>query len=626
MAVILNLFYFFVLVIYLASGLDENQFVYNGFRGANLSMDHLAKINPNGLLQLTNTTAQKTGHAFYQQPLKFNSSNSFSTYFVFAIVRGSNGGHGLAFVISRSKDFSHTDPTQYLGLFNISSNGLSTNHVLAIEFDTVLSAEFDDIDNNHVGIDINNLNSTYYATASYFTGKKEKNITLISGDPIQVWIDYDDAERLLNVTIAPIRTPKPKLALLSSHVNISDIFSDTMYVGFSAATGSLTSDHYILGWSFNTSGKAQTLNYSDLPKLPSRKSKTLLVVKIALPILFVVVLLIAITGAAYLYRRKYRELREEWENAYGPQRFSYKHLYKATKGFSNKELLGSGGFGDVFRGTIGGNQEIAVKRVSHYIEHGMKQFVSEIVCMGRLRHKNLVQLLGYSRRKGELLLVYEYMPNGSLDDFLFSNDKPNLTCNPETTQVVGTPGYLAPELTKTSKATVSSDVFGFGVFLLEVVCGRRPIEYRGLPEERNLIDWVIACWRSNALMDVIDPRLESAYVVEEVELILKLGLLCTHCVPTFRPGMGQVIQYLDDNVNLPDIQPESGMDMLTRAHQTLGFPLSIPSSGDNNCTPLISRTTVITDQAFGLSAASSWEEKYSPLVTSITVSVSSTGR
>ncbi|KAM7257858.1 hypothetical protein ACFE04_013599 [Oxalis oulophora] len=340
MAAILSFFYFLVLVISSASVLDENQFLYNGFLGANLSVDHLAKINSNGLLQLTNTSAQQMGHAFHRQPLKFNSTNSFSTYFVFAIVPSIGGGHGLAFVIAPSMDFNKAVGSQYLGLFNTSNNALSTNHVLAIEFDTVLGPEIDDIDHNHVGIDINSVISTKSATARYFSEKKEKNISLISGDPIQAWIDYDAAEMLLNITIAPVRNTKPNLPLLSSHVNISDIFLDNMYVGFSGATGTYTSYHYILGWSFNMTGEAQMLKFSDLPKLPPRKSTTPLAAVIGLVTAFLV-LLIILAGSTYLYRRKYRELREEWEKAYGPQRISYKHLYKATKGFSQTELLGT---------------------------------------------------------------------------------------------------------------------------------------------------------------------------------------------------------------------------------------------------------------------------------------------
>ncbi|GMY19914.1 L-type lectin-domain containing receptor kinase IV.1-like, partial [Fagus crenata] len=98
-----------------------------------------------------------------------------------------------------------------------------------------------------------------------------------------------------------------------------------------------------------------------------------------------------------------------------------------TKGFSDKELIGKGGFGKVFKGKLpSSNVQIAVKKVSHDSKQGMKEFVAEIISMGRLRHRNLVQLLGYCRRKGELLLVYDYMPNGSLDTFLYGNENTNL--------------------------------------------------------------------------------------------------------------------------------------------------------------------------------------------------------
>jgi len=90
-------------------------------------------------------------------------------------------------------------------------------------------------------------------------------------------------------------------------------------------------------------------------------------------------------------------------------------------------LLGSGGFGKVYRGVLpSSNMQIATKKVSHDSRQGSKEFVAEIVSMGRLRHRNLVQLFGYCQRKGELLLVYDYMPNGSLDKLLFRNETPSL--------------------------------------------------------------------------------------------------------------------------------------------------------------------------------------------------------
>jgi serine/threonine protein kinase len=254
------------------------------------------------------------------------------------------------------------------------------------------------------------------------------------------------------------------------------------------------------------------------------------------------------------------------------------------------------------------NLPIAVKRISHDSRQGMKEFVAKIVSMGRLRHRNLVQLLGYCRRRGELLLVYDYMPNGSLDKFLYSNEKPNLNwvqrfriirgvassllylhegweqvvlhrdikssnvlldaglngklgdfglaklydhgTNPQTTRVVGTMGYLAPELTRTGRATTFSDVFAFGAFLLEVTCGRKPIESLGLPERVILVDWVAECWRKGDILDASDPRLEGNYVVEEMELVLKLGLFCSHAIPAARPSMKQAVQFLDGDIHL----------------------------------------------------------------------------
>jgi serine/threonine protein kinase len=233
--------------------------------------------------------------------------------------------------------------------------------------------------------------------------------------------------------------------------------------------------------------------------------------------------------------------------------------------------------------------------------------------MGRLRHRNLVQLLGYCRLKGELLLVYDYMPNGSLDQFLYSNEKPNLNwlqrfriirgvafgllylheeweqivlhrnvkasnvlldaefngklgdfglarlydhgSNPQTTHVVGTVGYLAPELYRTGRATTYSDVFAFGAFMLEVACGRRPIELQaqGLLERAFLVEWVSECWRRGAILDASDPRLEGNYVVEEMVLALKLGLLCSHAVPTTRPSMKRVMHFLDGDADLREL-------------------------------------------------------------------------
>ncbi|KAH9701389.1 hypothetical protein KPL71_024979 [Citrus sinensis] len=649
MAAALRSLYFwkFLLVscISVASAQDENQFIYHGFNESKLHLEGFAKIQPNGLLQMSNGSQLTKGHAFYPQPLNFNTSSpqslSFSTNFVFAMVPVNTGGHGMAFLFSPSLDFSQALAYAYLGLLNSTNNGQSTNHIIAVELDTVESVEFNDLNGTHVGIDVNSLISYDSAPAAYFSDEGSYiSLDLQSGNPMQIWIDYNGEETLLNVTLAPIRVSKPNRPLLSTPLDLSQILLDTMFVGFSASTGILESNQYILGWSFSRSGEAQNLDISKLPILPPPPSLTPSAsfssfapspekamekgrgpIIIVFPIVAVfAVALITISGAIYIVqKKKYEEVYEDWEREYGPQRFSYKDLYKATKGF--KELIGKGGFGKVYKGVLStSGLPIAVKKISHDSEQGMKEFVSEIVSMGALRHRNLVQLHGYCRRKQELLLVYNYMHNKSLDTILHSSTKPNLNwfqrfrilrgvasallylheegekvvlhrdikpgnilldahlngklgdfgmarlydhgSIPCTTNLVGTLGYMAPELLRTGKADTRTDVFAFGVCMLEVACGRRPIEDGNI----NLVDWVIDCWKRGCILDVIDPRLEGLYVEEEMELVLKLGLFCSHPNPAARPNMPQLMQYLDSDAKFPDTALDSFMISVSTAN------------------------------------------------------------
>ncbi|KAK4582067.1 hypothetical protein RGQ29_025296 [Quercus rubra] len=633
----------------LTLGSQDTNFIYNGFRSVNLSLHGIATITSNGLLELTNDTKQQKGHAFYPPPISFkNSLNdsafSFSTTFVFAIASRypTLRGNGIAFVISPTRGRPGALPNQYLGLFNETNNGNATNQIVAVELDTVQNQEFKDINDNHVGVDINGMVSENSSLAGYYADSGAfMNLTLFSGNPMQVWVEYDGVKKQLNVTLAPIDVGKPKFPLLSLSRDLSPIINKTMYVGFSSATGTFLTSHYILGWSFKMNGKAQELVLSRLPKLPRGKERSKLLT-IGLPVILVSLVLVAISGATYVIKRKrkFAELVEDWEVDYGPHRFKYKDLYIATKGFGDKELLGSGGFGKVYKGVLTTSKiEIAVKKVSHESRQGMREFVAEIVSIGRLRHRNLVPLLGYCRRKGELLLVYDYMSNGSLDKYLFGQPQVTLSwsqrfkvikgvasglfylhegwgqvvihrdvkasnvlldcelngklgdfglarlydhgTDPQTTHVVGTLGYLAPEHTRSGKATTSTDVFAFGAFMLEVACGRRPIQAYGPSENSILVDWVFSHLSQGEIMEARDPKFGTNYVAEELQLVLKLGLLCSHSEATARPSMRQVMQYLEGDVPFPDLTslglPFTG---LTFAHGD-GFDdffMSYPSS------------------------------------------------
>ncbi|CAB4284560.1 unnamed protein product [Prunus armeniaca] len=173
--------FFKLLILTLASlaAAEDVNFTNNGFRSANLSLDGSAQFTSNGLLMVTNDTEEQKGHAFYPNPVTFKNSYSnsnvfsFSTIFVFAVrsVSATLGGHGMAFVIAPKRGFPGAYGGPFLGLFNRTNNGNPTNHVFAVELDTVRSASFNDIDNNHVGIDINGLNWTGFASAAYYAKK-----------------------------------------------------------------------------------------------------------------------------------------------------------------------------------------------------------------------------------------------------------------------------------------------------------------------------------------------------------------------------------------------------------------------------------------------------------------------
>ncbi|PVH62904.1 hypothetical protein PAHAL_3G427800 [Panicum hallii] len=607
---------------------DDVDFIYQGFQhaspGADLTLDGSASVLRGGALRLTNDSNRLVGHAFRSSPVRFGGGGgrqlaSFSTAFVLDIVTvGSGGGHGLAFVVAPSTALPGASPEIYLGVLGPATNGRATNHVLAVEFDTVLDLEMDDINGNHVGIDVNSLFSNVSEPVAYYAGDGEGTtkvpVTLESAQPIQAWIDYDGRTGVLNVTVAPVSVAdRPRRPLISTKLDLRPVFKEDMYVGFSASTGKLASSHYILAWSFRTNGPAQPINLRRLPKVPrpSTAPSKLIIIKFAAVACAGTLALIAAAMAVVRWLRKKAALAdklEDWELEH-PHRFPYKELYRATKGFRQSELLGAGGFGQVYKGVLRrhSGEEVAIKRISAGTKQGMKEFVAEVASLGRMRHRNLVELRGWCKHSDDLLLVYEFMPNGSLDAHLFGaggRKAPPLTwaqrfavlggvargllylheewehvvvhrdvkannvllgadmaarlgdfglarlyehgADPATTRVAGTLGYMAPELTFTSRATTATDVFSFGALLLEVACGRRPVvpPPAGGDADVVLVRWVRDCGLGGDLLRAVDPRLEGRYDEAEARLVLWLGLMCSQARPEARPTMRQVCRYL----------------------------------------------------------------------------------
>ncbi|KAK2986928.1 hypothetical protein RJ640_009071 [Escallonia rubra] len=509
-------FCFLLHVLFLGFVCTEVSFTHEGFHQADMSLDGDAYVRSDGILVMTRDSPKPLGHAVYPSPLRFKETKlnnrssivTFSTNFVFSIQPQylQLGGHGLAFALLSTKEPKGCLPNQYLGFPNDTSNAKYSTRMLAVEFDTVQNLEFQDFNDNHIGIDISSLISNISKPAAFYvdnTTTTNNSIILKSGDTFQVWIDYNSQEMLMNVTIAPLAL-RPYQPLISFPIDLSSVLDEYMDVGFSASTGLLAAAHNVLGWSFRVGGRAKDLDISELPsllkpvKVVHRKGFA-----IGITLASVILVFLFISAAVHItYKIRGREeALEDWEVEYGAHRFKYSDLAAATCGFGERNLIGSGGFGKVYKGIVPSTGlEVAIKRIAQDSRQGMREFVAEITSMGRLRYRNLVQLHGWCRRQDDLLLVYEHIPHGSLDNILFNDPQQKkmvLTweqrykivtdvaqpsnvlidadlnaqlgdfglarinqhgIHPQTTHIVGTLGYLAPELTTTGKATTSTDL------------------------------------------------------------------------------------------------------------------------------------------------------------------------
>ncbi|VVB07828.1 unnamed protein product [Arabis nemorensis] len=621
------LFLLTLFLISLINPISAVDFIFNGFDdspspSSRLSLFGIAKIESK-ILTLTNQTSFSTGRALYSQiiPTKDPVTSSvlpFSTSFIFTMAPSKNtlSGHGIVFLFAPTTGINGTSSAQHLGLFNLTNNGNPNNHVFGVEFDVFANQEFNDIDANHVGIDVNSLSSVYSNTSGFWSdgdgngNRVFKPLKLNDGRNYQVWIDYRDF--VINVTIQVAGEIRPKIPLLSKSLNLSGVLEDEMFVGFTAATGRLVQSHMILAWSFSNSNFSlgDSLITTGLPSFVIPKEsivKSKWFVSVLVLICFLVVSLIGLVAFVVVRKRLERErkraLMEDWEMEYWPHRISYEEIESGTKGFDEKNVIGIGGNGKVYKGLLqGGVVEVAVKRISQESSDGMREFVAEISSLGRLKHRNLVSLRGWCKKDiGSFMLIYDYMDNGSLDRWIFERDdkKYTLSCEERiqilkgvasgilylhegweskvlhrdikasnvlldrdmiprlsdfglarvhgheqairTTRVVGTAGYLAPEVVKTGRASTQTDVFAYGILVLEVMCGRRPIEEGKKP----LMDWVWGLMEKGEILRGLDPRMTTSQAIDEAERVLQLGLLCAHPDPRKRPSMRQVVQVFE---------------------------------------------------------------------------------
>ncbi|KAJ0865519.1 putative protein kinase RLK-Pelle-PERK-1 family [Helianthus annuus] len=314
--------------------------------------------------------------------------------------------------------------------------------------------------------------------------------------------------------------------------------------------------------------------------------------------------------------------------------FTYEDLANATKGFSQANFLGQGGFGYVHKGVIPSGEKVAIKQLKTGSGQGEREFQAEVAIISRVHHKNLVSLVGYCASGIQRMLVYEFVPNNTLEfhlhgkgnDFLNWDKRMKIAlgsakglaylhedCQPKiihrdiksanilldynfepkvadfglarfspetdthvSTRVIGTFGYLAPEYALTGKLTDKSDVFSFGVVLLELITGRRPIDKAQFLDD-NIVDWarplLTQVLEDGDYSSLADAKLQNNYECTEMSRMITCAALCVRHLARRRPSMSQIARALEGNLSLKDLDEgiKAGHNKLNGSHASSDF-------------------------------------------------------
>ncbi|CAJ2636323.1 unnamed protein product [Trifolium pratense] len=582
------------------------------YQGSAAPLDRLVNFNMNDLY-----TCQ-TGRVFYSEKVliwdsKTGQITDFTTHYTFIIdtQNDTNYGHGLAFFLA---PFGFEIPPNsdggFLGLFNTTTMDSPGNQMVHVEFDSYPNGEWGET-TEHVGINNNSIISS--ASITWDASKH-------SGDPAEVWISYNSTTKNLTVNWKYQATIDPQEKTSLSHrIDLMKVLPEWVTVGFSTATGAIGEINYLLSWEFNS-----TLEKSS----NSNIKETKLVVILTTSGVFVIVGVVALAAYALVWRKRKRSnkqkeeamhltsMNDDLERGAGPRRFTYKELDLATNNFSKDRKLGQGGFGAVFKGYfVDLDLQVAVKKISRGSRQGKKEYVTEVKVISQLRHRNLVKLIGWCHDKGEFLLVYEFMPNGSLDYHLFGKRTPlawsvrhritlglassvlylheewercvvhrdikssnvmldssfnvklgdfglaklmDHELGPQTTGLAGTFGYLAPEYVSTGRASKESDVYSFGIVVLEITTGKKATEVMKEKDggEKGMIEWVWDHYGRGEILVAMDENLKKDYDEKQVECLMIVGLWCAHPDVSLRPSIRQAIQVLSFEVFMPNLSPK----------------------------------------------------------------------
>ncbi|XP_062194442.1 L-type lectin-domain containing receptor kinase IX.1-like [Phragmites australis] len=637
---VLSLIYFLLVASHGALRADSLSF---DFDFSNPSTFNLTDFTPAGdaafhgrFFDLTNNSyrdgiASSVGRMAYAHPvpLRDNATGqvaSFTTTFSFAIdiTDRDNKGDGMAFFLSQYP--SVLPPNSGGGALGLCKNcdnnkTAGEDRFVAVEFDTYNNTWDPSATYDHMGINVNSIVSVANISLESFS---------LSGQ-MTARVDYNGSTGVMNVELQFPPSPRfygaTRTFNFSAKVDLMTVLPEQVAIGFSAANGASVELHQLLAWSFSSvtpGSSSSTATSTGAP--PSSSSRIGLKVALGITSSVSLFLCIAVLALLRALRRKNLTLAEiqlesearnklmdqEFEKGSGPKRFEYGQLAIATRDFSEEEKLGEGGFGAVYRGFLKElDLHVAIKRVSRGSGQGRKEYTSEVKIISRLRHRNLVQLIGWCHEGRELLLVYELMPNGSLDTHLYNptvlltwpvrfkivlglgsallylhqdweqcvvhrDVKPsNIMLDASfgaklgdfglarlfdhgrgshTTNLAGTMGYMDPNCFLTGRADPESDVYSFGVVLLEIACGRPPV----VPDQEDqgrtrLVEWVWGLYGRRAVLEAADERMGGDFDADEVGHVLVVGLACAHPDCNLRPSIRQAMSMLQCEATLPTL-------------------------------------------------------------------------
>ncbi|KAL5562289.1 hypothetical protein UlMin_032036 [Ulmus minor] len=409
---------------------SEDRASFN-FAGSSTINQRALQLTPDSENQVDGHN-KKSGRILYKKSFELWSSSpsaindskiaSFSTFFVlnnYLEKNWTNAGEGMAFLIAPDFNFLEQSYGQWLGLTNETTNGKRENRFVAIEFDT-RKQEYDP-DDNHIGLNINSVNSTKTVSIRDFRIARSEVYNY------NIWIKYNETNKILEVYIADWnasdRSPKPETPLIREKLNLKDVVERVSYFGFSGSTGDPGIQYNcVLYWELS------------VDVLPTKKDWKWVIVGVGVGVLAMVLVLVLCGVKLRVFYLKKKKSREE-ENTYVlgnlknlpgmPRKFRYRDLKKATNSFHESMILGKGGFGIVRIGVLVGEKgdtsaatQVAVKKFLRDDITGKDDFLVELTIIHRLRHKNLVRLGGATKKRS--YSWYDFMPNGSVEKHLYN--------------------------------------------------------------------------------------------------------------------------------------------------------------------------------------------------------------